>query len=299
MADLAPDRRGQPDEGRLAEAIGSPDVVVVENVLTMPVDRPASLALAAVLRGRPALLHHHDPPWLVPGCEHVTALPVDDPAWQHVVISRRAAAAFAARGIETTVIYNGFDVDPPAGDRAATRGRLGVAADEPLLLHPVRAIPRKNVPAALALAEAVGGTYWLPGPAEDGYAPTLERLLAATTARVVRTPVAPTPQGRGDAYAAADAVLYPSVWEGFGLPPVEAALHRRPAAVGTYPVAVELADLGFQWLPIDDPAPLARLLADPTAAEADLARNRSVAVEHLSHAAMRARLGTLFEKMGL
>ena len=139
----------------------------------------------------------------------------------------------AARGIEATTIYNGFDVDEPPGDRAGTRAALGVADDERLLVHPVRAIERKGVPAALALAAALGATYWLVGPAEDGYdGDAGRRSSPAPRCAVIHRP---SPGTMADAYAAADAVAFPSTWEGFGNPPIEAAIHRRPVAVGLVP----------------------------------------------------------------
>ena len=298
LPELQFDSTEPPSAVELAAAVDGADVVIAENILSIPLNLPASRTLAAVLRGRPAIVHHHDLPWQCLGREHITELPIHDPAWRHVVISHRTCREMADRGFDATVIYNAFEVDVPSADRAAVRARLGVTPDERLLLHPVRAIPRKNIPGALALAEAVGGTYWLSGPAEDGYGPTLDALLSATTVPVLRTPVPSEPGAMVDAYAACDAVLFPSHWEGFGNPPIEAALHRRPAAVGSYPIGAELVAFGFRWLPGDDPGPLAAALADPSTIADDLDHNHAIAWQHFGHDAMRDRLAALLTDMG-
>lgn len=290
---LAFDARTPTTPQELAAALDGVDVVVVENVLTIPLHLGVSRAVATALRGRAAIVHHHDPPWQRDRFAHVTELPVDDPAWRHVTINELTRRELAERcGITSVTIRNGFDVDEPPGDREATRAALGVTPDEPLLLHPVRAIARKDVPTALALAEAVGATYWLPGPAEEDYGPVLDRLLAGARCPVIRTPM-PT---RADAYAACDAVLFPSTWEGFGNPPIEAAVHRRPVVVGPYPVADELRALGFWWLPADDPVPLAGALADPDVDA--LERNHRLAREHCSIDRLRDSIAGLLTDAG-
>src|SRR5947208_1097837 len=86
------------------------------------------------------------------------------------------------------------------------------------------------------------------------------------------------PGTMSDVYAAADLVAFPSTWEGFGNPPIEASLHRRAAAVGHYPVAAELRAFGFRWFAPDDAVAVRRFLDLPDHELLD--RNRSVAVEH-------------------
>ncbi len=282
------------DEAEVAATLADADLTVVENLCTIPLNLPAARAVARVLRGRPAILHHHDPPWQRPHFVDVTELPATDPAWRHVVINALTRAQFAARGIDTTLIYNGFDVDQRPGDRAGTRADLGVAGATRLLVHPVRAIPRKNVPAALAVCEDVDATYWLVGPAEDGYGPELDRLLATARCPVIHA--APAGRSMADVYAAADALVFPSTWEGFGNPPVEAAVHRRAAVVGRYPVAQELRTLGFRWFDPGDPAAFAAFLERPDPGL--LAHNQAVARTHFSLARVHDDIAALLRTAG-
>ena len=125
------------------------------------------------------MLPHHDPPWQRPHFAHITELPADDPAWRHVVINELTRHEFADRGLTATRIYNGFPTETRIGSAPAIRAAIGASDDEVILAHPVRAIPRKDVPAAIALTEAIGATYWLWGPAEDGYDDELAEILAA------------------------------------------------------------------------------------------------------------------------
>ncbi len=116
----------------------------------------------------------------------------------------------------------------------------------------------------IALAEDLGATFWLLGPAEDGFGPELDRLVAGAAARACSGPERWGQRvGVADAYAACDVVVLGSTWEGFGNPAVESAVHRRPLAIGPYPVAAELAAFGFRWFAYDDPAAVAAFLDAP------------------------------------
>jgi glycosyltransferase involved in cell wall biosynthesis len=277
----------------LEDALDDVDLVVVENLCTIPLNLPAARVVGRVLGGRPAVMHHHDPPWQRAQFAHITELPLDDRAWRHVTINQLTRGELAARGINATTIYNGFDPDPPAGDREKTRETLDVVDHDRLVIHPVRAIPRKNISAAVRLAEQLDATYWLLGPAEDGYDDDLEAVLAGATCRVIHHP---SPGDIHDAYAAADAVAFPSTWEGFGNPPIEASLHRRPVAVGSYPVAEELRGFGFTFFDPDLPDDLDRFLLEPD--EALLDHNRRIAVEHFSLDRMVGDLRAVLEEAG-
>jgi glycosyltransferase involved in cell wall biosynthesis len=99
-----------------------------------------------------------------------------------------------------------------------------------------------------------------------------------------------------DAYAACDVVVMPSFWEGFGNPAVESAVHLRPLSIGPYPVALELAEYGFQWFSIAEPQPLADWLRHRDGAL--LERNLEVASRSFSLADLPGRVSRLMERAG-
>ncbi|WP_214407730.1 hypothetical protein [Pseudonocardia lacus] len=278
-----------PRRAELAAVLDDVDLVVVDNLCSLPMNRAVGEAVAEHLRGRPALLRHHDLPWERPQYAGVTNWPPDDPSWRHVTINELARRALLARrGIAATTVHHGFAERPCPEQRDAVRRRLRVDRG-PLVLQPTRAIARKGIDVGLALTAAVGGTYWLTGPAEDGYQAELGAVLAAGRVPVRRR--LPFGVGMAGAYAACDAVVLPSSWEGFGLPLIEAALHRRPIAVGRFPVAAELAAFGFRWFDAHDPEPLRAWLADPDPGLLD--HNEAIARDHFGIDALARRLEPL------
>ncbi len=297
-----------PDSEVLEAALAGCAVVVVENLLSLPLNLAAAEALTRVLQrvvqagSARVLLHHHDLAWQRPETAHVTALPPQLPGAVHVTINDFSREELAGRGFEAVTVRNAFDLDAPPGRREAARVALGAGADDLVVLQPTRAIARKNIPAALALAEGLAGrrpagavVYWLPGPAENGYGPELERLVAGA-----RVPVVLTRPGdldldgsaratMADAYAACDLVVFPSTGgEGFGQPVIESVWARRLLAVARYPALEEILALGFRFLPAGDPGVVAAALAAPDEAVFD--GNLALARAHFSLDALTERL---------
>jgi glycosyltransferase involved in cell wall biosynthesis len=292
---LAMDASDPPTRTELEDALAPADLVVVENLCSLPLNEAAGRAVAAVCARRPAVLHHHDLPWQRPQFAGAPP-PPDDPSWAHVTINELSRRELAGYRMRATTVYNTFDPSPEPGDRAATRAALRVADETRLLVQPTRALARKGVDLGLALAEAVGGVYWLLGPAEDGYGPELDRLVRGAACPVLLGSPAPgNTLPVADAYAACDAVLLPSLWEGFGNPSVESATHRRPLAIGPYPVAAELAAFGFEWFGTSDPSALAAWLEAPD--EQLLEHNQRVAARHFNLADLPARLASVLERV--
>ena len=231
------------DPGAGSESLSDADLVIVENLASLPFNLDARDVLYHVLEGRRAIFHHHDLPWQRPQLAHLEG-PRDGPLWRHVTINDLSRLELRERGIDAVTIRNSFDCEPARGRRDSTRMTLGVEA-RTLVLMPSRALPRKNVAGALALCEALGTVFWLLGPAEDGYEATLDRLIESASVKVRRG----LPEGFDvdDAYAACDLVVMPSTWEGFGNPVL--GVGDAPATTRALPVPRRVRDHGVR-LPV-------------------------------------------------
>ena len=299
---LAWESTDPPSAPALSDALAGADLVVVENLCSLPLNERAARTAASVLTTLSDLrvvFHHHDLPWQRRRFASITDLPPTRPGSLHVTINDRSRRELADRGVVAHTIRNVFDVDAPPGDRDSTRVLLGFEPHDVVVLQPTRAIPRKNIGAGIEFATALARhvrqrrvRYWLTGPAEDGYGPELDRLLAGAGV--------PVTLGRAtkvtDAYAAADVVAYPSTWEGFGNPVVESVIARRPIAVGRYPVLDELVGLGLDLFSVDAPGAVAAWLAAPDPASFDA--NLAVVRRHFSAADLPARLEAAFAAVG-
>jgi mannosylglucosylglycerate synthase len=292
---------GPPDAAAFTRVLDASDVTVVENVCSLPLNLPAARAVADAVTDTRArvVLHHHDLPWQRPQTAAVAGFPPTPPGALHVTINARSREELSARGVEAVEITNAFDVDAAPGRRDETRHALGFTADELVVLQPARAIPRKNVPNALAFAEALDPlvaprrvVFWLTGPAEDDYQAELDELLARAGVRI-HLGLGPTP---ADAYAAADVVVFPSTVEGFGNPVIESVIARRPLVVGHYPVLDEILAHGFELFTLDDPGAVAAFLAHPDPGRLD--RNVARARSHYALAELPARIDAAFRAHG-
>ena len=277
-------RPPQPDITQLRELCRSHDLLVIDNAGSLPTCPATAVALEteALRAGIPTIVRHHDPPWQVPGLKDTSQqrFPLHDPRMLHVTINRLTESQFRRRypaldaADAVMTIHNSVDAAAVGGGRRwATRRRMEVADDDVLLVHPARNIGRKNIPVALRVAgnlQRRAGRkvhYWLTDPAgEIGAVPagvSIHRGHARNAA---------------DLYAAADIVMLPSRWEGWGLPVVEAAAARRPAVTFPYPVLTEIHGLGITTVDHSDIDAITALADDtPRRAAFSSANHRSSA----------------------
>jgi mannosylglucosylglycerate synthase len=316
----------------LGAALAGHAVVIAHNVCSLPFN----LALTAALRrlasepGAPRLVAwHHDLAWTQPRFRDV--LHDGDPwdllrtAWpgvRHVAVSetRRTELAGLLRLApeNVRVVRNGIDIERELDLDPATAlhvTRTGMLDADPLLLLPARVTPRKNIELGLRVVAAmrragraaglvVTGPVDPHDPAQREYLAGLLALrrdldldaaawfLAAESGEPLADRVVT------DLYRVADALLLPSREEGFGLPILEAALHRLPIVCTDLPVLREVAGEGATYLDPDaDPDEAARVVLDRLDADSEDALWRRVRREYAWPAVYRERIEPLLAEL--
>lgn len=248
-------------EAVIAAAGGAGGWVVLDNIATMPTAPDAIVQLVdALAEARVRLVvRHHDPSWEEASRPADSRFPLDPPGAVHVAISAHLASELERRrGIRATVMHNPLPLDGlSGGDRLGTRQQLGLGSNDLVLLHPVTPYPRKNVAAAARFADAVAArwlgpvVYWLTGGQQDPLAGQGRYGFLAGRCG-----------SQADLYAAADAVLLPSNWEGWGNPVAEAAALGLPVVAGHWPALEEMRALGVRDIPVTAPDGVERLLGE-------------------------------------
>ncbi len=256
------------------------DRVVVHNVMTMHKDLALTEALVRLARDRPGILiaWTHDLAWADP--QYANERHPGDP-WgliarahpgiRYVAVSDERADQLAAlAGLKrevVAVVPNGVDIAAALGLSAAGV-RLAELLDlyraDPLLVLPARLTRRKRIEAAIAATAVLRGRGHLamlvvtgpPGPHNAANARYLDELTALAEgvdgvhllyALGLKAPY----RVIADLYALADALVLPSQSEGFGIPLLEAALHRLPIVCSDLPTLRALAGDAATYVPAD------------------------------------------------
>ena len=269
------------------------DVLIAHNVASLH----KNLALTAVLHeeyGKPGFPHlilwHHDPAWTTPRYRDELH---DGHPWdllrtnwkgvtQVVVSELRRNELSKLLGITKAlirVVPNGVDINAFFKFEPQTIHlieRLKLLDADPLFLLPVRLTPRKNIELALhIMAETrkdfpkamllVTGPEGPHNPNNKAYKRNLLTLRDELKLQgAVHFLAEVTPEFMPDAviadfYRIADALLFPSREEGFGIPIIEAAFSNMPVFCADIPVLRELAMGDVTYFDADaNPAEVAR-----------------------------------------
>ncbi len=243
----------------LRAALADVDVCIAHNILTLHKNLALTTALKEIVQTQKLRLiaWSHDLAWGDPVYEEEVhpGLPWElmRQAWdgvKYVVVSEARQQELASLlGIAETAIA----VVPPGLDASEffqvsdqmTRwiDEMNLLAAAPLLLLPARVTRRKNIELAIEITTTLRDLGYLPklvvmgplGPHNPANIIYLNELRALRLERGVEGAViflqefgSVNDTERRDLYALADALLFPSAREGFGIPILEAGLARLP-----------------------------------------------------------------------
>jgi glycosyltransferase involved in cell wall biosynthesis len=307
------------------------DMLIAENVLTIPMHIPLGLALTEIIAETqiPTIAHHHDFYW-----ERVrftvnavndyicTAFPPTLSNIEHVVINSAAKEELAHRtGISSNIIPNVLDFEnSPLVDEKRTedfRNSLGLKPDDVMILQPSRIIQRKGIEHAIDLVHELsdpryklvisheagdeGFEYaeWLIEDAKDRGVDL--RLFDTRIADPVKDGLkSPYQYSLWDIYPHADFITYPSLYEGFGNAFLEAIYFKKPMLVNRYATFVsDIEPKGFDLIVMDGfltkktVQKVREILESPDKKAKMVDRNYEIATRYYSYSVLRKWLNSL------
>lgn len=254
------------------------EILCVQNASCIPMNVPLGVAIATYCAetGFPTIAHHHDFYWerdrfTVNAIGDILrmAFPCTVPCIQHVTINSEAQRALShRRGTSSVLIPNvlDFETPPHAVDDYNTdfRQSVGLEEDDIIFLQPTRVVPRKGIEHAIALIKALDNPKCKlvvsheSGDEGNDYLGMLQDLAHSQGVDMRYIP-ARVGEERGvndsgekvyllsDAYAHADFITYPSLYEGFGNALIEAFYYRKPVLVNRYSIFVsDIEPKGFK-----------------------------------------------------
>lgn len=317
---LAGSRAGSPRSG-LRSGPRAVDAVIVHNVFTMPFDLEWTRELTALAAAHPEVAWVnwiHDVAAVNPAYAHLgwnEPPPRAAPVAVSAVRAREWAAVAGMAPEEVTVIPNGIESAAVLGltERvAALTAERGLAEADLLLLLPARLVRRKNIELGIDLLAALREkgvkarliVTGAPDPHQEEGRRYFEELKVRAEAKgVAEETVFAGEEGTlsdddvRSLYRLCDALFFPSFNEGFGLPLLEAALHRLP--VWCADIEAHRAVLGREaryFNPAIEPEKLAGQMAAWLAAAAFPEARRRIGREHAWTRLCKERLEPLLEK---
>lgn len=263
------------------------EFVFVHNLFSLPVCLPGTAAVYSFLKNHPdvgANTIHHDFYWDPPRVhtyrtdKHeiqnllMNQFPPVLPNLNHTVISTwEQNELMKRRSIQANVMTDTFNFDQPLWQKNLSNKDflhdIGLSGEETIFLTASRIRPRKGIEMAIDLTAEYGKkggktVLLLPGDykhEEQGYVERLKKraLEKGADVRWIQSFVGSEEEKKEgkrkyslwDTYVYADAIVYPSLWEGWGNQFIEAVFAKKPIVVFEYPVfQTDIAPAGFETI---------------------------------------------------
>ncbi len=307
------------------------EMMVVENALCIPMHISLGLAITHFIAetGIPTIAHHHDFYWersrfAVNAVDDILrmAFPPSLPSIQHVTINSFAQNDLSWRTGNSSILVPNvldFEGDPPQIDEwtADMRSEIGLSPDDVLLLQPTRVIPRKGIEHSISLVAQLKNPKCKlvvsheSGDEGDEYLAALTDLAMhqGVDLRFIHARVGERREKDAggqkvftlaDAYAIADFITYPSLYEGFGNALLEAFYFKKPVLVNRYSIFVtDIEPRGFEVIKMDgfltrDVVDSVRLvLEDAEYRDGIVNHNYELCKAFFSYSVLRRKLRTL------